>query len=244
VWGDLVGGDGLDRLGLPLCGLIAASPLKQELVDKVTIVSRESRRAGSANLLYRRRSRWVATTTDPAGVVSPLRRRGVAVTGLRTAVVGCGGAGRAIASALKRTGSHVVLTNRGQSRGELASRQLGLPLVSLAAFDPAGFDLIVNATSVGRRGEMAPIDVRRIDPKAILVDLVYDQSATPLAGEARARGVRVVEGREVLLNQAIRQFACMTGRPMPEGLAVRVLGLNGYRTNLAVLEEGGVRHDT
>jgi 3-dehydroquinate dehydratase / shikimate dehydrogenase len=226
MWQDLIEDNVLENLGLPLHGLIAASPLKEGLLTKAEVVSSESRCAVSANLAYRRGQRWVARTTDPAGVLTTLRRRGVSVAGMRAVVVGCGGAGRAIAAALKRAGTHVILSNRGRLRGEMASSRLGIPLASLTSLDPARFDLIVNATSVGRDEEMAPINFRRIDPTAILVDLVYDRFGTPLTREALARGVLVVEGREVLLTQAVRQFACMTGRSMPETLAVSVLGLD------------------
>ena len=134
-------------------------------------------------------------------------------------MVGCGGSGRAIAAALHAAGARVVLSNRGRPRGEMAAQRLGLPLVPLAALDPADFDLIVNATPVGQDDGLCPFAVERLAAGAVVVDLVYTGGTTPLVAAARARGTRVVDGHEVLAAQVTRQFAWMTGRTMPTDFA-------------------------
>ena len=57
------------------------------------------------------------------------------------------------------------------------------------------------------------------------MDLVYAEGTTPLAASARACGAAVVDGREVLMIQVMRQFARMTGCAMPEPLAAGLIGL-------------------
>ncbi len=79
-----------------------------------------------------------------------------------------------------------MLSNRGRRRGELASRRLGLPLVDLAAFSPEDFDLIVNATSVGRDSAEVPFACDRLAADTVIVDLVYAPQPTPLAVAAAA----------------------------------------------------------
>jgi shikimate dehydrogenase len=83
----------------------------------------------------------------------------------------------------------------------------------------------VHATPLGRRpGDPLPLDPARLGPEAILVDLSYLRSGpTPLVEAVRAAGRRAVDGREVLLYQAVPQFELMTGRPMPIELARRLL---------------------
>jgi shikimate 5-dehydrogenase len=136
-----------------------------------------------------------------------------------------GGSGRAIASALSRAGAHVTLFNRSQERGEQASRLLGLPFAPLSRFSADGFDLIINATPVGTRGEALPFSLCGVAQHTIVVDLVYAQVRTPLVESARANGVRVVDGREVLLAQVERQFTRMTGLTPPLGLMAERLRL-------------------
>jgi 3-dehydroquinate dehydratase / shikimate dehydrogenase len=214
-WDELVASGALERLGLPLGGLTVSSPNKEMAVAAVSAVAPAARRAGSANLVYRRGSHWVGDTTDPAGVLETLGRRGIAVAGRRAAVVGCGGSGRAIASALARAGANVVLSNRGRVRGEMASRRLGLPLVDLTNFSPRDFNLIVNATPVGRTSGELPFACDRLGAGTVIVDLVYAPRPTSLAVAAEAGGTRVISGHEVLLVQATRQFEKMTGRAIP-----------------------------
>jgi shikimate 5-dehydrogenase len=119
----------------------------------------------------------------------------------------------------------MTLVNRSQERGEQASRLLGLPFAPLSRFSADGYDLIINATPVGTQGEALPFSLCGVAQHAIVVDLVYAQVPTPLVESAREIGVRVVDGREVLLAQVERQFIGMTGLTPPLGLVAERLGL-------------------
>jgi 3-dehydroquinate dehydratase/shikimate dehydrogenase len=222
-WREIVETRALEQVGLRMQGFTVASPNKEAAATMMPAAGRASRRSASANLVFRRGSAWAATTTDPTGVLDNLDRR--KIPGRHAAVIGCGGSGRAIAHALTRAGAFVTLVNRCRERGEQASRLLGLPFVPLSEFSAQGHDLIVNATPVGTRGDALPISLRSACRDAIVVDLVYTQAATPLVESARAIGLRVVDGREVLLAQVERQFTRMTGLPPPPGLVAERLGL-------------------
>jgi 3-dehydroquinate dehydratase/shikimate dehydrogenase len=222
-WRGFVERRGLEELGWPVRGLTVASPNKEAATRGVAIRSRASRCTASANLLFRHGRAWAAATTDPIGVLTHLDRR--TIPGQRAAVIGCGGSGRAIAWALDQAGAKVTLVNRCRERGEQASRLLDLPFDSLARFSAEGYDLIINATPVGSHGDALPISIRGIPRHAIVVDLVYAQAATPLADSARARGIRVVDGCEVLRAQVEKQFTRMTGLAPPPGLVADRLGL-------------------
>ena len=222
-WREVVESQALEQLGLRMQGFTVASPNKEAAVTMLKARGRTSRDSASANLVFRRGRAWVATSTDPIGVLANLDRR--LLPGRRTAVIGCGGSGRAIASSLRRAGANVTLVNRCQDRGEQASRLLGLPFAPLSRFSADGYDLIINATPVGARGEVLPFSLRGVDRRAVVVDLAYAQGPTPLVESARASGVRVVDGRQVLLTQVERQFTRMTGLAPPPGLLAERLGL-------------------
>jgi 3-dehydroquinate dehydratase/shikimate dehydrogenase len=222
-WREVALSQALEQLGLRIEGFTVASPNKEAAVSILKARSRASRDSASANLVFRRGAAWAATTTDPIGVLANLDRR--TLPGRRAAVIGCGGSGRAIASALRRAGAHITLVNRSHERGEQASRLLGLPFVPLSRFSAGGYDLIINATPVGTRCEALPFSLRGVTQNTLVVDLVYAQAPTPLVESARANGVRVVDGREVLLAQFERQFTRMTGLTPPPGLVAERLGL-------------------
>ena len=149
-WREVVESRVFEQVGLRIQGFTVASPNKEAAATMMDSCSRASQRSASANLVFRRGPAWVATTTDPAGVLANLDQR--TIRGQQAAVIGCGGSGRAIASALGRAGAHVTLVNRCADRGEQASRLLGLPFAPLTGFAVDGYDLIINATPVGTRG--------------------------------------------------------------------------------------------
>jgi 3-dehydroquinate dehydratase/shikimate dehydrogenase len=223
-----------------LRGLTVVSPHKERAIELATEVSETARRSGAANLLVRTPSGWRAETTDACGVLEPLRRRAVPLVGLRTLVVGCGGAGRAAAIGLADAGAEVTLVNRHANRGEFAARRLGLPWVALDELDLRGCELIVNATPLGQDGELPPFSPAELPRSSIVVDFVYaKQRVTPLVAQARAGGHEVVDGREILVVQVAAQFERMTGVALDEGLAWQLAGWVDARP-VAVAGLGGV----
>lgn len=203
---------GLEELGWPLRGLTVTAPHKEEALGLADEASPLAVQAGSANTLLRRRGAWRADTADAEGVIAALVRRRIPLAGRAVAVVGCGGAGRAAAAGLLRAGARVTLVNRGAERGDYAARLLGLPLVPLAEFSPAGYPLIVHATPLAAE---PPFAAGELSPGVVVVELVYGAAPTPLMTAVRGRGGVAIDGHEVLMVEVRRQFRLMTGRRMP-----------------------------
>jgi 3-dehydroquinate dehydratase/shikimate dehydrogenase len=237
-WLEVVEEGVLDTLGLPLHGLSITAPFKAAALAVGGAESPLAGLTGGANTLVLREGVWEAESTDPEGVVEPLRERRIEIAGRRAAVVGAGSAGRAAAVGLAHAGAEVTIFNRGAERREQAAAELALPALPLADLAPADFDLLVNATPLGRAArkddEPLPFPVDALRPGAVVIDLVYrsqpsqsglEQGPTPLLAAAAARGAVTVEGREVLLAQARGQFRMMTGQGLPSPLARRLLGL-------------------
>jgi 3-dehydroquinate dehydratase/shikimate dehydrogenase len=223
-WREMIQTKVLDSLGLSLDGLTVASPHKEAALLKARIASHMARYAGSTNIMVRTNGSWNADTTDPEVVHMAARERNVTVKEKRAAVIGCGGAGRAIAAALAQSGAGVTLINRGSQRGEYAAQLLDLPYVPLREFRAAGYDIVVNATPVGRDDNDAPFDLDSLNEEGVVIDLVYGQKPTPLVAKSLAREQVVIDGRDVLLTQVGRQFSMMTGKEMPVTLAAEKLG--------------------
>lgn len=223
-WQEFVLSRALDSLGLPINGMTVASPHKEEALLTAKEVSSMARQAESANILVRNNGWWNADTTDPEVIYMASRDRRVQVRNKRAAVIGCGGAGRAIAAALVRSGAGVTLINRGAERGTHASGLLGLPYLPLPEFDAEGYDIVVNATPVGRDSDEVPFEIERLNSEAVIIDLVYGSRPTPLVGSTLAREQVVIDGRDVLLTQVLHQFRMMTGKEMSAALARETLG--------------------
>lgn len=219
-WREFVQSRTLDSLGFPINGMTVASPHKEEALAAATNVSSMARQAEAANILVRNNGWWNADTTDPDVVYTATRQRSVDIREKRAAVIGCGGAGRAIAAALHKSGAGVTLINRGAERGEHAAALLGLDYVPLPEFDAQGYDIVVNATPVGRDTDEIPFKIERLNNKAVVIDLVYGSRPTPLIGSTLARRQIAIDGRDVLITQVRHQFQMMTGREMPEPTSV------------------------
>jgi 3-dehydroquinate dehydratase/shikimate dehydrogenase len=188
-----------------------------------------ARQAEAANILVRNNGWWNADTTDPDVIYTASRDRSVPVKAKRAAVIGCGGAGRAIAAALVESGAGVTLINRGAERGEHAATLLGLPYIPLRDFDAEGYDIVVNATPVGRDTEEVPFELERLNDDAVVIDLVYGSRPTPLIDTTRARRQIAIDGRDVLVTQVRHQFRLMTGKEMSITLAQQVLSHQNHK---------------
>jgi 3-dehydroquinate dehydratase / shikimate dehydrogenase len=208
-WQSMAVATPLDSLGVPIQGLIIVSPYKEAAVAVAGLRSAMVRKAESTNVFIRRKHEWEAETTDPESIAGMQRK-----FPLKAAVIGCGGAGRAVAVALQQKGAAVTLVNRGQERGEYAAQLLGLPFVPLATFRAHGFDLIVNATPVGRDRDCFPFIVDSLSSETLLIDLAYGTHPTPLVSAVTARGGTAIDGYDVLLTQVRKQFQLLTGLEM------------------------------
>ena len=222
-WLDVVQSRIFDSLGLPFNGMTVASPHKEMALLSSKIASSMACQAESANILVRNNGSWNADTTDPDVVYLASRDRHVQVTDRRAAVIGCGGAGRAIAAALLRSGANVTLINRGVERGHYASGVLGLPYIPLTDFNAEGYDIVVNATPVGRDSDEIPFRIENLNNEAAVIDLVYGAKPTPLVATTLARDQIAIDGHDVLVTQVLRQFQLMTGQEMPITVALESL---------------------
>jgi 3-dehydroquinate dehydratase/shikimate dehydrogenase len=226
-WTRVVQSGAIDGLGFPLRGLSVVSPHKTTAIAAAQHSSASVQHALSTNVFLRADGNgWSAETTDVHGILFTLREHAVQCHRQRVAVIGCGGSGRAMASALHDAGADVTLVNRGPERGSLARNLLHLPYVPLSAFSCEGYSIVVNATPVGRDTEELPFPVARLRRDATVVDLVYRETPTPLIARTRGPGRITIDGWDMLMAQARHQFELMTGMEMPGDLIRQTLGLS------------------
>ncbi len=196
-------------------GVNVTIPHKVAALSVADTATAAARGVGAANTLSFTRDGGIeADNTDAGGFLDAL---GESPRGRRALVLGAGGAGRAVAWALREEGAaEVLIWNRTPERATELARELGLEPVSA----PRSADIVVNATSVGLDAGDAAEAVRalglaRLDPPAVAVDLVYAEEPTPVVAWAERVGARVVDGLEVLVRQGARSFARWTGEEAP-----------------------------
>lgn len=174
---------------------------------------------GAMNTVVRQKDgTLIGTNTDAAGFYAPLAE--LDLEGAPVAVVGAGGAARAVLFALARANvGHVTILNRSplKAMGLLATFGLKGDVVGLdAALPPVS--LLVNSSSLGMTGQPPlDLDLSPLPEEAIVYDLVYSPLQTGLLKAAGARGLDTVDGLDMLIGQAALAFELFFGASPPEG---------------------------
>lgn len=189
-------------------GALVTMPHKVTTVALLDEATPAVRVAGSCNAVRRAPDgRLQGDIFDGEGFVRAVVRKGRRVAGARVLVVGSGGAGAAIAASCAAAGAGALsLFDLDAGAAEALGRRLRArhPALAVAtgARDPAGCDIVVNATPLGMRdGDPLPIDAARLDRAALVGDVVMKQELTPLLRAARDRGCAIQVGTDMLFEQ-------------------------------------------
>ena len=212
--------------GLPLAGLAVTMPLKQEVLPHLDNSDPLTAKIGACNTLrVGGDGKIVGFNTDVAGVVRPLEKR-LKLQGARIAILGAGGAARAAAFGLVAQGAEVCIVNIIHEDAVKLARQSKAKALKHELFAKARFDVLINATPCGMTGNKQPLPIKENELNAGLVfDMVYNPLETPLLKLARERGIPVISGLEMFVQQGARQFEIWTGKPAPEAEMQRVVEL-------------------
>lgn len=206
--------------GEGFAGANVTVPHKGAALALADSLSETAREIGAANTLSFEVGEIRADNTDAQGLLDALPE---SPAGKRALVLGAGGAARAIVWALVREGAEVEVWNRTELRSRNLCDELGGKPVE--ALDARTYQLIVNSTSVGLRGEdpfaELPLGVGDLDERHTVVDLVYGSSPSRLLTVAAMAGAMTVDGIEILVRQGALSLRVWTGRE-PSLEAMRV----------------------
>ncbi len=212
-------------------GLSVTIPHKAAALDAVDEVTDTARAIGAVNTVVPTADgRLRGTNTDGAGFLASLADEGFDPAGRVCAVLGAGGAARAVVHSLAGAGAaEVVVVNRTPARAAATAALAGAAGRVGTAADVTRADLVVNATPLGLAGSVdLPVDPALLGEGQLVVDLVPNPAVTPLMRAARERGAGAVGGIGMLVHQGALAFELWTGRPAPVAVmraaAVRALG--------------------
>jgi shikimate dehydrogenase len=189
-------------------GALVTMPHKVTTIALVDEITPTARIAGAANAVLKREDgSLLGDQFDGAGFVRGVQRKGRKVEGSSALVVGSGGVGSASAASRAAAGAGRLglFDPRAESATALADRLAaeysGLD-VSTGSNDPAGYDIVVNATPLGmNEGDPMPLDTARLEPTTFVGEVVMKQAVTPFLAAARARGCETQVGTDMLFEQ-------------------------------------------
>jgi shikimate dehydrogenase len=186
-------------------GALVTMPFKIPVAGLVDELTTTARIAGACNAVLKRPDgSLLGDMFDGTGFVSGVARKGREIAGAQALVLGSGGVGSAIAASLAAAGagriglSDVNAASAEALAGRLRTHYPALP-VEVGGSDPAGWDIVVNATPLGmNQGDPMPFDIDRIAPGTFVGEVVMKEEYTPLLRAARAKGCQVQVGTDML----------------------------------------------
>src|SRR4051812_22768830 len=193
-------------------GLNVTHPCKQLILEHLDELSRDAAALGAVNTVVLRDGRASGHNTDTTGFAESLTR-GLPDAALnRVVLLGAGGAGSAVAHALRglRCGE-LWIHDRDAARAAGLAESLGARW--LPELDLSEADGLVHATPTGMEGHPGlPLDPALLHPGLWVADIVYRPLETELLREAAARGCRTLDGGGMVVFQAAGSFELFTGR--------------------------------
>lgn len=217
-------------------GCNVTMPHKEAVLAHVDEVDPLAARLNAANTIVKQADgRMVAGNTDVDGVSEPLRRHRIGAYPDHVAtyvqIIGAGGAARAAVLGAQAAGfGNFDVFNRSPGRADLVAALAGAPFGTGNPLDALGpirnprdgttpqhySHVVINATSMGMHGgNPVPIDLSAYYPDTIVFDMVYAPLETPLLAQARAHGLRTIDGLEMLVAQAATAFERFFGAAPP-----------------------------
>jgi shikimate dehydrogenase len=218
-------------------GMSVTIPHKIEAMNYMDEIAEEDRAIGSINTIINEKGRLIGLGTDGPGALKALVDAGVAIDGKNVLMLGSGGAARAIAFTLAmktRLGKLTILDINESMLQGLAADLLAGTHASIEpeklcdgslnrAMESAG--IIINCTPIGMHPKegVSLVPVEYFKSGQVVFDVVYTPMETKLLSDAKSRGLKVISGVEMFINQAVLQFRHFTGVGAPVEVMRRVV---------------------
>lgn len=201
-----------------LRGLSVTAPHKTAVMAHLDFVEPSAREIGAVNTVVVEGEELRGFNTDVIGFISTLSAKLGALRGLRCAVLGAGGAARAVLWGLQQEGAQSVVFARDAKKAAPLAESFGATSAPLAQARFDEFDAVINATPLGTRGPLESETVvvaSQLRGARLAYDLVYNPFETRFMREAQAAGCETMGGLGMLVAQAAEQFQLWTGMTAP-----------------------------
>ncbi len=196
-------------------GMNVSMPYKTAVMEHLDAIDESALVIGAVNTINNIDGVLTGYNTDYLGAVRALQEI-TELNNQRIAVIGAGGAARAVVCGCLQAAARVTVFNRSSERGKALTADLGAQWGgSIEAFSARDFDIVINATSVGfKQPDSNPLD-GLLASHLIVMDVAFMPAHTALLLQAAALGCRTVSGTRMLVHQACRQIELYTGKDAP-----------------------------
>lgn len=207
-------------------GVSVTIPHKVSIMPFLDKLDPGAQKIGAVNTIVNKNGKLTGYNSDSIGAVAALEEK-TEIAGKKTAILGAGGAARAIGFGVQEKGGRVIIINRTIEKGKQLAHDLGTEFCPLSDFNPAQCDILINTTPLGMTPDTdsMPINPDQIKPDQInpdqikpgmtIMDIIYNPLETKLLKHAAAKGCKIIDGLSMFVYQGAIQFELWTGKTAP-----------------------------
>lgn len=197
-------------------GVSVTLPHKAAVMPYLDALDEAAAKIGAVNTIVNHNSKLVGYNTDCSGALAALKTK-TTIQGKSIAIIGAGGAARAIGFGLVSEGACVTILNRSKPAGECLAADLNTQFLRLEEWQPNRFEVVINATSVGMhpKTDAIPVPEASLSKEILVMDIVYNPLKTRLLKAAEAQGCETINGVLMFVFQAAQQLELWTGLKAP-----------------------------
>jgi shikimate dehydrogenase len=219
--------------GLNIAGVSITLPFKSSILPYLDETDEKARQMGAVNTVWNDQGVLKGYNTDWLGFVLSLKEH-LDIQGKRFAVIGAGGAARAVVFGLIQEGGRPFILNRTPEKAQALAQAFGCPFFPWSQITEIEAEVLVNTTPVGMspQGEASPFPKELLRRFPWVVDIIYNPLKTRLLREAEESGCRTIDGLGMFVHQGAEQLKIWTGMEPPRPFMGEVV-----RNHLLSLEE-------
>ena len=216
---------------LDMRGASVTLPHKIGIMAHLDHVDALAEKIGAANTILNQDGVLTGYNSDAMGAVTALKER-LSLKSKRVAIIGAGGAARAIGFGILENQGKVIVVNRTVKPGEQLAEDLGGDFFPLTEIEQLGCDVLINTTPVGMFPDVdeTPVPGTFFNKHMTVMDIIYTPLQTRLLKEATAAGCATIQGLPMFIHQGAFQFELWTGMQAPvevmRGAVSEALGLD------------------
>ena len=191
-------------------------PHKTSVIDLLDELDDAAQRIKAVNTIVNSGGRLIGYNTDWSGAMRALSDK-IEIKAKDVAIIGAGGAARAVGFGIKAEGGRVIILNRSKQKGEQLSNELDAGFMPLSEVKRLDCDILINTTPVG----MAPhsddmcLPKTALDKNMVVMDIIYTPLKTRLLQEAEKIGCACIDGLSMFVYQGAEQFTLWTCEKAP-----------------------------
>ncbi|QTA87738.1 shikimate dehydrogenase [Desulfonema magnum] len=201
---------------LEIKGISVTIPHKIAVMEFLDELDEMAKNIGAVNTVVNHQGMLTGYNSDGLGAMAALSEK-TSIREKNVAIIGAGGAARAIGFGICSERGNVTIVNRSADKGERLAEALGADFCSLSDIEKIKCDILINTTPLGMtpNTDSTPIQKRYLEKGMIVMDIVYNPLKTRLLKDAQEAGCVTIDGVAMFVYQGAFQFELWTGKKAP-----------------------------